>query len=263
MKKKILLLMVVFSLGIVHAQVGINTQTPLGIFHIDPKEDTSGGITNTSDDIIVTATGNVGIGTISPDARMHIKTDNDTPAFKLQDGNEKSASVLISDESGNATWGRGLIGSVIGKLGVGATMYLPDYKLTGLPYIVKDTGSYIDLPPGRWLVYVTFQLPPLDASKHDSTPAYWIRSTFYDSPALVSLPGFSSDIEDGSQISGSGWYDTPGIVSGFTILKNTGVKKKYYLYIGLVSFYKAAPYTITIGGNGHPENSIVAIQLNS
>ena len=84
--------MVVFSLGIVHAQVGINTQTPLGIFHIDPKGDTSGGITNTSDDIIVTATGNVGIGTISPDARMHIKTDNDTPAFKLQDGNEKSAS---------------------------------------------------------------------------------------------------------------------------------------------------------------------------
>ncbi len=42
------------------SQVGVNTKSPLGILHIDPKGDTSGTIVSTiqdSDDIIVDALG--------------------------------------------------------------------------------------------------------------------------------------------------------------------------------------------------------------
>lgn len=65
MKKKILLLMGIFAIGIaLHAQVGVNTQNPQGVFHIDVRGNTSGA-TNVSDDMIVNASGtgvSVGLG---------------------------------------------------------------------------------------------------------------------------------------------------------------------------------------------------------
>ncbi len=67
MKKKILLLMGILSFGIIYSQVGINTKTPQGIFHIDGKGNTS-GTANIKDDIIVASDGasgvNVAIGGI-------------------------------------------------------------------------------------------------------------------------------------------------------------------------------------------------------
>lgn len=62
MKKKILLLMGIFSLGILmlNAQMGINTKNPQGIFHIDALGNTTGA-TNTKDDIIIASDGNIGV----------------------------------------------------------------------------------------------------------------------------------------------------------------------------------------------------------
>ncbi len=60
MKKKILLLMGIFLLGISYAQVGINTQSPLGIFHLDELGDTSGS-SNIKDDIIIASDGATGV----------------------------------------------------------------------------------------------------------------------------------------------------------------------------------------------------------
>ncbi|WP_062185165.1 hypothetical protein [Dysgonomonas macrotermitis] len=64
MKKKNLLLMGVFSLGLLNAQVGINTQTPLSVFHIDGKANTttSPSVGQLIDDIVVQADGSGGIG---------------------------------------------------------------------------------------------------------------------------------------------------------------------------------------------------------
>lgn len=60
MKKKILLLMGIFSIGVaLHAQVGVNTQNPQGVFHIDIKGNTNGA-TNISDDIIINSDGGTG-----------------------------------------------------------------------------------------------------------------------------------------------------------------------------------------------------------
>lgn len=44
----------IFSLGILSAQIGINTQNPRGVFHID-KKGNSGSFTNLEDDIIISS----------------------------------------------------------------------------------------------------------------------------------------------------------------------------------------------------------------
>lgn len=64
MKKKFLILFGIFNVGLAQAQVGINTQSPQGVFHIDVKGNTS-GVTNISDDMIVQLSGtgvSVGLG---------------------------------------------------------------------------------------------------------------------------------------------------------------------------------------------------------
>lgn len=62
MNKKILSVSIslALSLLIAHAQVGINTQNPRGIFHVDGKGDTS-GTANLSDDLIVASDGGNGV----------------------------------------------------------------------------------------------------------------------------------------------------------------------------------------------------------
>lgn len=87
------------------AQIGINTESPQGIFHIDGAGNTSGS-SNVSDDVIVKANGNVGVGTVSPTTKLHIETDGVTfPAMRLSDGSEGLNKVLGSkDANGNMTW---------------------------------------------------------------------------------------------------------------------------------------------------------------
>lgn len=58
-----------------HAQVGVNTTNPVGIFHVDPLKNTTNADNKpeTSDDIVVDADGNVGIGTAKPEKKLHIE----------------------------------------------------------------------------------------------------------------------------------------------------------------------------------------------
>lgn len=105
MKKYILLLLASVQVGLVSesfAQIGINTESPQQIFHIDAARNTS-GTTSVSDDIVVDSNGNVGMGVISPKAKLHIVT-NDVP-LRLQDGTQGSKKMLYSkDANGNLSW---------------------------------------------------------------------------------------------------------------------------------------------------------------
>ena len=143
--------------------IGINTENPQAIFHIDAKKNT-GDIpnpVNTSDDVVFTTIdsiyGMVGIGKINPDVSLDINGN-----IRLEDGNQTNANILVSiDSLGNAKWiepSRPLI-----KTGqIGDNIHLDE--------IATDlTEEPIILSHGRWLILSKFVIKPtkLPPSKDD------------------------------------------------------------------------------------------------
>jgi hypothetical protein len=111
MRKIILCLAVCVAAGAgAFAQVGILTENPQGMFHVDPKGDTQGSL-NTGDDVIVTTEGNVGIGILPEPTTPHslTLTGGGTPAaprspLRIEDGNQQEGRVLTGNANGYATW---------------------------------------------------------------------------------------------------------------------------------------------------------------
>lgn len=93
---------------IAFSQVGINTTNPLGILHIDgAKDNPATGTPNVSqqaNDIVATADGMLGIGTLTPTARLELNSGTVNGALKITDGTQGIGKVLTSDASGLATW---------------------------------------------------------------------------------------------------------------------------------------------------------------
>lgn len=85
------------------AQVTINTtNSPVNTaLHIDTKGNTgTGGTTNTSDDVFISNTGNVGIGTTTPSAKLDIKGQ-----IKITDGTSLPDLVFTSvNTTGLGMW---------------------------------------------------------------------------------------------------------------------------------------------------------------
>lgn len=95
-----------------YAQIGINTENPKGLLHIDGASSpatinpASGNISDiqASDDVIINNSGYVGIGTIAPTTKLHIK--GDTPGvIRISDTTEGVNRMLFSDANGVGTWG--------------------------------------------------------------------------------------------------------------------------------------------------------------
>lgn len=102
-KKSLLIFSMLLSIGLGWAQVGINTQTPQGVFHVDGKGDTSGS-SNISDDILIDNNGNMGIGTLTPTAKLHSIGSSTIAPMRITDGNQAQNYILVSDDNGNASW---------------------------------------------------------------------------------------------------------------------------------------------------------------
>lgn len=130
-----------------YSQVGINTKSPTGIFHIDPKGDSP---TSTTDDMIVTAAGNMGLGTVSPQAKMHINTTSSQTALRIVNGKQANDLVLVSaDATGGVTWGaiKGSGGETFASTvaqtfagGVATKVYISG---TTTRYNVRGTGPHL------------------------------------------------------------------------------------------------------------------------
>ncbi|NDW08390.1 hypothetical protein [Dysgonomonas sp. 520] len=103
MKKKLLILSALFFTATLTAQVGVNTESPQGVFHIDAARDTSGD-TNVADDVIVNSSGNLGVGTNDPQTKVDIRSSTQGGGFRLQDGTQGNSMVLTSDANGNGRW---------------------------------------------------------------------------------------------------------------------------------------------------------------
>lgn len=76
MKKRLILFLTVSFCCSINAQVGINTKTPEGRLHIDGQKNTSTSTASTYyDDVVVTSSGNMGVGTKAPKTRLDLRSD--------------------------------------------------------------------------------------------------------------------------------------------------------------------------------------------
>ncbi len=162
-----ILLLLYIPIG-AYSQVGINTKSLSGIFHIDGKSDNAATPTalQLANDVIITTNGHLGIGTL-PSARVHIKSSTAGKGFRLQDGSEYQDKVLMSDADGFATWKMLSAGSRFAAF----TMQHPAFIFSGATQIFEassaanttfssmikqasHTTSSITLPQGNYILFL-------------------------------------------------------------------------------------------------------------
>jgi hypothetical protein len=110
MKQSILLLFSFLIANFLFAQVGINTNNPLAVFHIDGDglNSTTPTLSEQLNDVVITKDGNLGIGTITPPNKLSINTTGSNTGLHLPNG-ASAGKVLTSDASGNSSWQSGAI----------------------------------------------------------------------------------------------------------------------------------------------------------
>ncbi|MDR3023079.1 hypothetical protein [Chryseobacterium sp.] len=263
------------SSGAVFGQVGINTTTPEGILHIDAAKNNNNTATTPitiADDVVVqSSTGNLGLGTKSPAVKLDIETGGTlaTPVtgFKLADGNQINNYVLTSDNTGVGTWKPIALTLIPGTLGAGVD--IPSAQ-TGIYY---NTGTYIDLPPGKWMITCIMLMSKRNSitgtGSETTAPneSWWVRTTFGDANTPTSLSPTSPDIQGTSKlISGvlvpASYYAL--INSSIIVLNTSGATKRYYYYAGGISAstVNATSSLRDFGGTVYAEDVIYAQVVN-
>lgn len=160
MNKYIILIGLFFAFT-ANAQVGVNTNNPQQVFHIDGKSSSS--TTNPSsgaptaaqqvDDVVITKQGYIGIGTSAPTKRVEIYSS--TPgAIKITDGTQGDEKVLMSDGEGVGTWQMpsALKDVVRGVFRRNATGGEIDTRTDDSGVKYKSLNASITLTKGKWIV---------------------------------------------------------------------------------------------------------------
>lgn len=92
-----------FSFSAFSQAVGVNTKYPLGIFHVDGKTDNAKNKptqTQQANDFIITIDGNVGIGTTTPDAKLHIVSEQNPIQIEgITEGDINTNNLLVIDKN--------------------------------------------------------------------------------------------------------------------------------------------------------------------
>lgn len=182
MKKSILLIMGLFFIGLSQAQVGINTRSPQGIFHIDGRGDTNGNL-NVSDDVSVDKYGNIGIGTTTPQKKLHIESST-SGAIRIADTSQGAGKVLTSSLTGEASW-IDILGSWNGTITGGNLPYtaaLGERKIIFTSGTLSKPGvGYIDIVNSTIAVPYTgsYRLTLFGTSLMNRAAGYFIAG-YYD-----------------------------------------------------------------------------------
>ncbi len=175
-----------------NGKTGINTMAgnnPSGVFHVDGQANTPSNTTTnstvTTDDVIVDTSGNMGIGTIAPKAKLDVQASTGTSALRMDDGTSGAnlpdgnlGKIIVSNAAGDFKWDtkpaadvkQGSIKLLPAGSGTEGTTVAPD--LRGRLTTVGDgrgTGSRpnanairissetpIELVPGKWLIQAKY-----------------------------------------------------------------------------------------------------------
>lgn len=146
----------------ISAQIGINTENPLSIFHVDGAGDNSTSTITTAqaaNDFIVTTDGNVGIGTVTPTAKLSLNgtwsiTDPKqilagdstyTPKILMKD-NKTNEIITVTAESGNP-FSLNYVTYILNNVN-GDYVAMFDTKIKSSDYILAVVGYSFTLDDG-------------------------------------------------------------------------------------------------------------------
>lgn len=249
------------------------------------------GSTTLTEKMRITNNGNVGIGTSSPNssAILHVSSTNKgvmLPKVSLS-GATDNITVPVSSPGDdgmflyntasagtgtnaitpgyyfwqNSRWTKvqtsGYSGAVFGVL----NPTTPNH-LTTSPPSWQYTGSYIDLPPGKWVVFIYMLMSPNDAGVNQwptgtTSAAIWSRNTLSNNNITFSA---SPDIMGSPFASGSLVFPSYfGMVGGSIFVYNSsGSTKRYYLW-GNIDKYNTSASLFNFASTGWGENQFFAI----
>lgn len=178
--------------------------------------------------VFFSQTGNVGIGTTSPETNLHIKG-----TLRLEHPSQSEGYILQVFDKGSVKWSPLIPNSVLGFLGS------PEGYSGDVPVNSFMNGT-INLPPGKWMVKVSMLIP----SNYTVNAVNDTRSALRYNDIAINVTTYFSDSNTNSAIttdyisgsakSISGSLVTPsiyGMLEGYALLNNTGqINKTYYLW---------------------------------
>lgn len=199
--------------------------------------------------------GNVGINTgmATPGARLEV---NGT--FRLKDGTQGAGRTLVSDANGTASWSPASAGTTLTAIGF---LSATGVSVNGTNTAIQ-TGSYIDLAPGKWLVNVVM-LASNNANQVASGDGIWIRSSFSNAANSTTV---SADIVGSTLI--SGLLSAPmryGLVNGLLLINNTSGTTKRYYYFAYGESMPGTPTNFSVtsfGSTAWGEDQIFGVPVN-
>lgn len=155
MKRKLYLLGFLCIFSIHHAQIGVKTKNPLGIFHVDGNSDNpSTGIPTAlqqQNDFIITSSGLAGVGTIVPTEKMevngNVKINNSSSSYGsyLQAENIQGVKMTVQATSTSSPYGaRGILGTT--------SSHPVQLVYNASPVVYMDNGTLA--PNGTNLTYL-------------------------------------------------------------------------------------------------------------
>lgn len=234
----ILIFYLLSSVYITHAQIGIHTTNPQGVFHIDSKKNNPNGILPTAeqqhDDFVILADGTIGIGTSTPHSSAMIELNTEHRDIGSKKG-FLAPKVALTSYTDNSTITNPAEGLLVYNLGTNTNFTYKGYVFwNGSEWRTFSGGS---LAPGTVGAFVCNSIT--------LTPSSYTTGTPYN--GTLSIPYINGN---------GGIYEaqTIGPVNGLTATLTAGSLEVgpgtlYYAVTGTptVTSPETTTFTITLG----------------
>jgi hypothetical protein len=205
-----------------------------------------------------TVNSTLGVGTNNPTTKWHINGK-----IRIDDGTQGNGKILQSDANGVGSWvkSNATVSAVNGVFGAGVDVTSSTWQYT---------TAYVDLPPGRWMVFGTYLIIPSNKDLM-ANEGVWMRTTFSDNDISFS---YSGDLIGARLISGNlNGNQSYSLANGQVIINNTSAStKRYYVWAEIDKYdWKNNGYQNTalfnfklsnFCGSYWNENQITAIPMN-